>query len=110
MLIGLIALIAIAIFLQRPFDWRNALGASGFLLLYAAWTGIYSRLKHELPDHPLATASWFGFRWTARGRRKQRLLPWNIIRFHFERHRLDLWSTLLLAGVLMMVGSIPFGD
>ncbi|MGH8494859.1 MAG: hypothetical protein ACREVN_01865 [Gammaproteobacteria bacterium] len=109
---GLFGLIAIVVALQRPFDWRNTLAALGFTVFCVAWTGMYSRLKSELPDHPLARASLYGFRLTYRGRRKQRLLPWRIIRFHFERHRLDLWSTLLIAGLLMLIGTIPirFGD
>lgn len=40
-LIGLIALITIAILLQRPFEWRLTMVAFGFMLITIAWAGMY---------------------------------------------------------------------
>lgn len=105
-LIGLIALITIVVLLQRPFEWRMAMGASGFLLGTIGWAGMYFRLKRELPDHPLARAQRVQVRWGYRSRAKGQRLLWRLVRFHFERHRFDLWSMLMIAGLMLMLVSI----
>lgn len=105
-LIGLIALITIAILLQRPFEWRLTMVAFGFMLITIAWAGMYFRLKRELPDHPLARARFVDVRWGYRGRAKGQRLLWRLVRFHFERHRFDLWSMLLIAGLMLFLAAI----
>ncbi|MBA3562925.1 MAG: hypothetical protein H0W33_02735 [Gammaproteobacteria bacterium] len=102
-LIGLIALITVVILLQRPFEWRPVVGAFGFMLITIAWAGMYFRLKRELPDHPLARAQLVQVRWGYRSRAKGQRLLWRLVRCHFERHRFDLWSMLMIAGLLMMI-------
>lgn len=100
-LIGLASIITIGVVLQRPVDWLLILVACGFTLLTVAWAGMYFQLKRELPDHALVGASYLnlpvGF-----GRRAGARNMFRLIQFHFERHRIDRWSMLLMAGLAMM--------
>lgn len=57
-LIGLASIITIAVLLQRPADWLLIFGACGFTTFTIAWTGMYFRLKRELPEHALLAASF----------------------------------------------------
>jgi hypothetical protein len=57
-LIGLASIITIAVLLQRPVDRVLILGACGFALFTLAWTGMFFRLKRELPEHALVDATY----------------------------------------------------
>lgn len=62
-------------------------------------------MKHEAADHPLVNATYFnlpaGF-----GRRAGAKNLFALLRLHFERHRLDLWTILLVAGVTMLAAGL----
>lgn len=101
-LAGLVAIVMIAVLLQSPADWLMILGAGGFSLFTVAWIGMYFRLSRELPEHALVTATYLnlgiGF---GRQRRAGFYNMLHLIRLHFERHRVDPWSILLIAGLAM---------
>ena len=103
LLIGLVSIITLAVLLQRPVDRVLVLGACGFALFTLAWVGMYFRLKRELPEHALVDATYLNFfaGWRRAGFRNMLAL----IQLHFERHRIDLWSMLLIAGVVMLAAS-----
>ena len=103
-LIGLASIITIVVLLQRPVDWMLILGACGFTLFTVAWTGMYFRLKRELPDHTLVAATYLNLpTGVGRQRRAGFRNMFRLIQFHFERHRIDGWSMLLIAGLAMML-------
>jgi len=103
---GLASIITIAVVLQRPVDWLLVLFTCGFTLLTAAWAGMYFRLKREQPEHALVRASYLnlpvGFRSQRRAGTRN---LFRLIQLHFERHRIDRWSMLLMAGLAMMAAS-----
>lgn len=105
-LAGLVAIIMITVLLQSPADWLLILGASGFSLFTFAWIGMYFRLRRELPEHALVSATYLnlgiGF---GRQRRAGFYNMVRLIRLHFERHRVDLWSILGVAGLAMVAVS-----
>ncbi len=93
LLIGLASIVVIVAILQRPLAPVLILGAGGFALFTLAWVGMYYRLKRELPEHALVAATYLNPSTGFGGRRRigfRNLLA--LIRFHFERHRIDPWS------------------
>jgi len=105
-LAGLVAIVVIAVLLQRPADWLAILGACGFALFTFAWIGMYFRLKRELPEHALVEASYLNLGFGLGRRRRagfHNML--RLIRLHFERHGIDRWSTLLIAGLAIVAAS-----
>jgi len=107
LLIGLVSIVTIVAVLQRPLNWVLILSACGFALFTFAWVGMYFRLKRELPDHALVNATYLnlsiGFGSKRRAGFRNMLA---LIQFHFKRHRVDLWSILLIAGLVMFAGSL----
>lgn len=107
LLIGLASFVTIAALLQRPVDGLLVLSASGFAFFTFAWVGMYFRLKRELPEHRLVDATYLNF---PIGFGRQRRAGFRnmlaLIQFHVERHRIDPWSSLLIAGVLMFAASL----
>jgi hypothetical protein len=105
-LIGLASIITIAVLLQRPVDLGLILGACGFTLFTVAWTGMYFRLKRELPDHALVSATYLNLPKGFGQRRAGFRNMFRLIQFHFERHRIDPWSMLLIAGLAILAASL----
>jgi hypothetical protein len=106
LLIALSSVIAGVVFFQRPLDLTAILGAGGFALLTFGWTGMYFRLKREMPQHGLVDAMYLNL---PRGFGQRRAGLDNVvrlIRLHFARHRVDVWSTLLIAGLGMLAASL----
>lgn len=105
-LAGLVAIVMIAVLLQSSANWPLILGAGGFTLFTLAWIGMYFRLRRELPEHALVNATYLnlgiGFGRESRAGFYNML---RLIRFHFERHRIDGWSILLIAGLAMFAVS-----
>lgn len=105
-LAGLVAIVMIAVLLQSPADRLLILGVCGFTLFTLAWIGMYFRLRRELPEHALVNATYLnlgiGF---GRERRAGFYNMLRLIRLHFERHRIDWWSILLIAGLAMVAVS-----
>src|SRR4030042_2489070 len=98
-LIGLASIITIAVLLQRPVDRVLILGACGFTLFTLAWAGMYFRLKRELPEHALVDATYLNLPIGFGGQRRAGFRNmFRLIQFHFERHRIDRWATLLMHG------------
>jgi hypothetical protein len=68
---------------------------------------MYFRLTRDLPEHALVDATYlnfdtgFGVRDRSGFRNMLRL-----IRFHYDRHHIDAWSMLLIAGVVMLAASL----
>jgi hypothetical protein len=107
LLIGLASIVTIVALLQRPFAWVLILGACGFALFTFAWVGMYFRLKRELPDHALVDATYLNFPTAFGGKRRagfRNMLA--LIQFHFNRHRIDPSSMLLIAGLMMLAASL----
>ena len=93
-LVGLVGLAAVmAVVVARRSQWPETLLGVGFLAFTAGWVGMYFRLKRELPEHPLAKATLFGRR--AAGR------LFDLIGLHWKRHGLDIWTSLLIAGLVV---------
>ena len=93
-LVGLVGLAAVmAVVVARRSQWPETLMGVGFLAFTAGWVGMYFRLKRELPEHPLAKA-------TLIGRRAARRL-FDLIGLHWTRHGLDIWTSLLIAGLVV---------
>jgi hypothetical protein len=106
-LIGLASIITIAVLLQRPVDRVLILGACGFTLFTLAWAGMYFRLKRELPEHALVDATYLNLPIGFGGQRRAGFRNmFRLIQFHFERHRIDRWSMLLIAGLAMLAASL----
>jgi hypothetical protein len=83
------------------------LGAFGFALFTLAWVAMYFRLKHELPEHPLVDATYLNLPVGFGGGRRAGLRNMvRLVQSHRERHGIDRWSTLLIAGLMMLVGSL----
>ena len=107
LLIGLASIITLAVLLQRPVDRVLVLGACGFTLFTLAWVGMYFRLKRELPEHALVDATYLNLAIGFGGQRRAGLgNMFRLIQFHFERHSIDRWSTLLIAGLAMLAASL----
>ena len=107
LLIGLVSIITIVVLLQRPVDRVLVLGACGFALFTLAWVGMYFRLKRELPEHELVDATYLNLPSGIGGQRRAGLRNMvRLIQFHFERHGIDRWSMLLIAGVVMLAASL----
>lgn len=107
LLIGLASIVMIVALLQRPLDWLLILSACGFALFTLAWVGMYFRLKRELPEHALVDATYLNLSTGIGGRRRagfRNMLA--LIQFHFKRHRIDPWSMLLIAGLVMLAASL----
>jgi hypothetical protein len=105
-LAGLVAIIMITVLLQSPADWWLILGAGGFSLFTFAWIGMYFRLRRELPDHALVNATYLNLGiGIGRERRAGFYNMVRLIRLHIERHRVDLWSILGVAGVAIFAAS-----
>ena len=107
LLIGLASIVTIVALLQRPLDWLLILSACGFALFTLAWVGMYFRLKRELPEHALVDATYLNLPTGFGGKRRagfRNMLA--LIKFHFERHRIDRWSMLLIAGLVMLAASL----
>jgi hypothetical protein len=107
LLIGLVSIVVIVAIFQRPLDPMLILGACGFALFTFAWVGIYIRLKRELPEHALVAATYLNLSTGIVGRRRagfRNMLA--LMQFHFERHRIDPWSLLLIAGMAMLAASL----
>ena len=106
LLIGLVSIITAVILLQPSTDLRTTLAAVGFALFTIGWTGMYFRLKREVPGHALVNATYLnvGSGWTGHGRAGFRNLV-RLVRLHVERHRADLWSVLFAAGGLLLAAS-----
>jgi hypothetical protein len=90
-MVGLAAVIIAAMARRSP--WPETLVGVGFLAFTAGWVGMYFRLKRESPEHPLAKA-------TLIGRRAARRL-FDLIGLHWRRHGLDIWTSLLIAGLVV---------
>lgn len=107
LLIGLASLITVAAFFQQSADQTLILAASGFTLFTFGWTGMYFRLKRELPEHALIDAEYLnlGSAWTGQRRSGFRNML-GLIQLHFQRNRVDLSSTLLIAGAAMLAASL----
>ena len=103
LLIGLVSIITLAMLLQRPVDRVFVLFGCGFALFTLAWVGMYFRLKRELPEHALVDATYLNF---LGGRRRGSRNMLALIQFHFERHRIDRWSMLMITGVVMCAASL----
>lgn len=105
-LAGLVAFVMIAVLLQSPADWLLILGVGAFSLFTLAWIGMYYRLRRELPEHALVNATYLnldiGF---GRASRAGFYNALRLIRLHFERHPIDQWSILLIAGLAMFAVS-----
>ena len=107
LLIGLAAIITLAVLLQRPVDRVLVLGACGFMLFTLAWVGMYFRLKRELPEHALVEATYLNLPIGFGGKRRAGLRNmFGLIQFHFRRHSMDRWSMLLIAGLAMLAASL----
>ena len=105
-LAALVAIVTIAVLLQSPADWLLVLGACGFALFTLAWIGMYVRLRRELPEHALVSATYLNLGiGVGRERRAGFYNMLRLIRLHFERHRIDWWSILLIAGLAMVAVS-----
>jgi hypothetical protein len=78
-------------------EWRYAALGMGFLSSTLGAAGMYFRLRRELPDHPLARARYGGWDETERNRNF-----FALIRVHWSRHRVDIWTALLAVGILIM--------
>jgi hypothetical protein len=78
------------------FPWYAVIGGIGLSLTTGSWLAIYLRIRRELSEHPLATASYFA----------PRLRDWNIgirlVIFYFRRYGLDARSVALLIGLAML--------
>ena len=86
---------------------RQYVPRCGLALFTLAWVGLYFRLKRELPEHALVDATYLNCSTGFGGRRRagfRNMLA--LIQFHFERHRRDRWSMLLIAGVVMLAASL----
>ena len=101
LLVGLAFVVTIGVLLQQPVDRLLILAAFGFLLFTVAWTGMYFRLAREMPGHALVGASFLNLP-AAFGRRAGARNMFALVRLHFERHRFDLWTVLLIAGVVTL--------
>jgi len=106
-LIALSSIITVAVLLQRPLSLDLILGTSGFALFTFAWTGMYFRLKRELPEHTLVTATYLNLPGVFLSERRVGLRNMlRLIQLHVERHHLDPWSALLVAGLAMLAASL----
>ena len=107
LLIGLAAIITLVALLQRPADGLLILAACGFMFFTFAWVAMYFRLKRELPDHALVDATYLNLPIGFGGQRRAGLHNLlRLIQLHFERHRFDRWSMLLIAGLAMLASSL----
>lgn len=106
-LIALSSIITVAVVLQRPMRPGLILGTSGFAMFTFAWTGMYFRLKRELPEHTLVTATYLNLPGVFLSERRVGLRNMlRLIQLHVERHHIDLWSALLVAGLAMLAASL----
>ena len=107
LLIGLASIVTIVAVLQRPLNWMLILSACGFAFFTLAWVGMYFRLRRELPEHALVDATYLnlsaGF---GGGRRAGFRNMVALIQFHFKGHRIDLWSILLITGLVLFAASL----
>jgi hypothetical protein len=107
LLIGLVSIITIAVLLQRPINLVLILGACGFAVFTLAWTGMYFRLKRELPEHALVDATYLNLPIGFGGRRHAGVRNmFRLVQFHFERHHIDRWSMLLISGLVTMLAAL----
>jgi hypothetical protein len=106
-LIGLASIVTLAVLLQRPADPVQILAACGFMVFTLGWTGMYFRLRRELPEHVLVEATYLNF---PTGFGRQRRIGFrnmlDLIRVHFDRHHGDVWSILLIAGLVLLAASL----
>lgn len=81
--------------------------AGGFALFTFAWMSMYIRLKRELPEHALVDATYLNLTTGFGGRRRAGFRNFvALIQFHFNRHRFDPWSILLIAGLVSFAASL----
>jgi hypothetical protein len=107
LLIGLASIVTVVTVLQRPPDLMVVLASCGFTLFTLAWTGMYFRLKRDLPQHALVDATYLnlptGF---GGGRRAGLRNMFGLVQLHFERRGVDRLSILLIAGLAMLAVSL----
>jgi hypothetical protein len=102
LLVALSSIITVAIFFQRPVDVMLIVGSCGFTLFTLGWTGMYFRLKRELPEHKLVTATYLNLAGAFGGRRSGLENMLGLIRLHFDRHHIDVWSAVFVVGLAML--------
>jgi len=95
LMIGVTLFIGVAVLDSYSLQSRGTLAVGGFVLVTLAWIGMYFQIKRELPGHDLAKA-WYVTRPNAHR-------VFNLVRFHFVRRGIDLWSSLLIVGLSLLV-------
>lgn len=100
----LLPLTATVLMLWLQLPWRAAVGGTALTLLTGSWLTIYRRVRKDLPDHPLAQASYL----------RLGLRDWNLgvrlVVFYFRRYGLDVRSGLLVVGLAMLVLPVIIGN
>ena len=105
LLIGLVSIITLVVLLQRSADRFLILAAVGLMFFTFAWVAMYFRLKRELPDHALVDATYLNLPIPGERRTGLRNML-RLIQLHFERHRFDRWSIMLIVGLAMLALSL----
>ncbi|MGH6890832.1 MAG: hypothetical protein ACREEP_01100 [Dongiaceae bacterium] len=94
-LTGILSFIMLS--LQLPLPWHATAGGIGLSVSMASWFAIYLRVRHELPNHPLAKANYI----------TPRMRDWNVgiqlVLFYLRTFGLDVRSGLLLIGMGMLL-------